>query len=64
MNSSGISISAGAKIKMDAAQIEASAGMVTVNAPMSKFSGVVQCDVLIANTVVGTSYTPGVGNLW
>jgi uncharacterized protein involved in type VI secretion and phage assembly len=64
MNSSGISITAASKIKMDAAQIEANAGMVTVNAGMSKFSGVVQCDTIIANAVVGTSYTPGVGNLW
>ena len=64
MNSSGISISAAAKVKIDAALIEASAGMVTVDAGMSKFSGVVQCDTLIANSVVGVSYTPGVGNLW
>ncbi len=33
--------------------------MVTVNAGMSKFSGVVQADTVIANSVVGTSYTPG-----
>jgi hypothetical protein len=25
---------------------------------------VVQCDTLIATTVVGTSYTPGAGNIW
>lgn len=64
MNSSGISISAPSKIKMDAAQIEASAGMVTVNAGMSKFSGVVQCDTLITNAVISSSYTPGAGNVW
>jgi hypothetical protein len=34
-----------------------------VNAGMSKFSGVVQCDTLIANSVVSTSYTPGAGNI-
>lgn len=64
MNSSGISISAATKIKLDAAQIEASAGMVTVNAGMSKFSGVVQCDTLISNAVISASYTPGAGNVW
>jgi len=35
-----------------------------VTAGMSKFSGVVQCDTLIATTVVGTTYTPGAGNIW
>ena len=30
----------------------------------STFSGVVQCDTMIANSVVGTSYTPGAGNIW
>ncbi len=64
MNSSGISVTAASKIKMSAAQIEANAGMVTVNAGMSKFNGVVQCDTMIATTVVGTTYTPGIGNLW
>ena len=41
-----------------------SAGMVTVDAGMSKFSGVVQCDTLITNSVVSSSYTPGAGNIW
>jgi hypothetical protein len=44
--------------------MEVSAGMVTVNAGMSKFSGVVQCDTLITNAVISTSYTPGAGNIW
>jgi hypothetical protein len=35
-----------------------------VNAATSTFSGVVQCDTMIASTVVGTSYTPGAGNIW
>ncbi len=39
------------------------AGQVTVDAGMAKFSGVVQCDTLIANTVVAATYTPGAGNL-
>jgi hypothetical protein len=38
--------------------------MVTVDAAMAKFSGVVKCEVLIATSVVGTSYTPGAGNVW
>jgi hypothetical protein len=31
---------------------------------MSTFSGIVQCDTIIATTVVGTTYTPGAGNVW
>lgn len=64
MEAGSISVSAVAKLKVDAPLIEASAGMVTVDAAMSKFSGIVQCDTLISNSVISVSYTPGVGNLW
>ncbi len=64
MDSGGISITAVSQVKVDAATIKASAGLVTVDAGLSKFSGVVQCDTLIANAVVSTTYTPGIGNLW
>jgi uncharacterized protein involved in type VI secretion and phage assembly len=39
------------------------AGVLSVSAGMASFSGVLQCTTLIATTVVGTTYTPGVGNL-
>jgi hypothetical protein len=45
-------------------RISISAGMVTVEAGMAQFTGVVKCDTLIANSVVGASYTPGAGNVW
>jgi uncharacterized protein involved in type VI secretion and phage assembly len=61
---SGITVNASAKVTVSASQVEVSAGMVTVNAGMSKFSGVVQCDTLISNTVVSATYTPGAGNIW
>ena len=38
--------------------------MVTVNAGLSKFSGVVQADTVISNSVISSSYTPGAGNIW
>ena len=59
----GITVNASAKVTIQASQIEVSAGMVTVNAGMSKFSGVVQCDTVISNSVVSASYTPGAGNV-
>lgn len=64
MESSGITITAAAQVKVEAATVKVSAGMVTVDAAMAKFSGVVKCEVLIATSVVGTSYTPGAGNVW
>jgi hypothetical protein len=45
------------------ARVKVMAPMVVVDSPQSKFSGVVQCDTLIANGVVASSYTPGAGNV-
>lgn len=64
MSPSGISITTSSQVKVEAAQVNVSAGMVQVDAGMSKFSGVVQCDTLISNSVVSASYTPGAGNIW
>jgi phage baseplate assembly protein V len=55
-------IESGAEVEIRASQIKASAGMVSVAAGMARFDGVVQCDTLIANSVVAASYTPGAGN--
>lgn len=60
----GVTITTSSRVAVDAATVEVSAGSVTVNAGMSRFSGVVQCNTLIATSVVGTSYTPGAGNIW
>ncbi len=64
MSASGISITTSGQVKVEASQVNVSAGMVQVDAGMSKFSGVVQCDTLISNSVVSASYTPGAGNIW
>lgn len=65
MESSGITINAAAKVTVNAgATVEVNASMVKVSAGMSQFSGVVQCDTLITNSVVSASYTPGAGNIW
>ncbi len=63
MEASGITITASAKVTINASQVAVSAGMVTVDAAMSKFSGVVQCDTMISNSVISASYTPGAGNI-
>ena len=65
LETSGITVNASANVTINAgAQVHVSAGMVNVVAGMSKFSGVVQCDTLISNTVISATYTPGAGNIW
>ena len=64
LDSSGVTITSSAQVKVQASTMEVNASMVTVNAGMSKFSGVVQADTVITNSVVSSSYTPGAGNIW
>lgn len=64
LDSSGISVQSSGTVQVQASQVKVSAGMVQVDAGMSKFSGVVKCDTLIATSVVGSTYTPGAGNVW
>lgn len=45
--------------------VNVTAPSVNVTAPTSTFSGIVNCQTLIASVgVVSPSYTPGVGNVW
>jgi uncharacterized protein involved in type VI secretion and phage assembly len=64
LESAGVTVTSSGKVSVQASTVEISAGSVTVNAGMSKFNGVVQADTVIATSVVGTSYTPGAGNIW
>ena len=64
LEAAGITVTASAKVTVNASQVAISAGMVTVDAGMSKFSGVVQADTVITNSVISASYTPGAGNIW
>ncbi len=61
---SGVTVNSAGKVTISASQVEVTAGMVTVNAGMSKFSGVVQADTVITNTIIAATYTPGAGNIW
>jgi uncharacterized protein involved in type VI secretion and phage assembly len=64
LGSAEISINSSGPVNINAANVAVSASMVQVDAGMSRFSGVVQADTVIANSVVGASYTPGAGNIW
>jgi type VI secretion system secreted protein VgrG len=59
-----ITVTAGGEITITAGgEITITAPMVTVTAAMASFAGVVECSVLIAESVVSPAYTPGVGNM-
>jgi hypothetical protein len=64
LDTQGANVSAAGRVTVSGSQVEISAGMVSVSANMSKFSGVVQADTIITNSVVSASYTPGAGNIW
>lgn len=61
---SGITVTTSSKVTVNASTVEVTAGMVTVNAGMSRFSGVVQADTVICNSIISAAYTPGAGNIW
>ncbi len=64
ITSSEINITSSSQVNVDASMVNITAGMVSVDAGMSKFSGVVQADTVISNSVISASYTPGAGNIW
>jgi uncharacterized protein involved in type VI secretion and phage assembly len=59
-----VTVQTSSSVTLQSAGVTVSAPSVTVNAAMSQFSGAIQCDTLIANTVMGAAYTPGAGNIW
>lgn len=64
LTASGVNIIGTGNVNLTATTFEISASMIKGNSGMSQFSGVVQCDTIIATSVVGSSYTPGAGNIW
>jgi len=64
METAGVTVTAAIKLTVNAPIVEVSASMVKVSAGMSTFSGVVQADTVITNTIIAATYTPGAGNIW
>ncbi len=64
MDSKGISLQTSAKFTVQANAIEMTATQVKVDTPLATFSASVKSSVLISTSVVGTTYTPGAGNVW
>jgi len=59
----GITVTSSAKVTINASTVEVSAGSLTFNTGMSRFSGVVQADTVICNSIISASYSPGAGNI-
>ncbi len=66
IDSSGVTIDAPtSQVQVTAAaSMSLTAPMLTVNAPMTTFSGNVTCQLLMATTVTASTYSPGAGNVW
>lgn len=60
----GVTVNTPMEVKVQATMVSISAPLVKVDAGMSRFSGVVQADTVITNSVISASYTPGAGNIW
>lgn len=61
---SGITITAATKLSISAATAEFDIGEVTVSSGIWTYSGAVTCDSMMSQSVIGATYTPGVGNIW
>jgi hypothetical protein len=59
----GVTIHAAGRVTINATELKVSAANLVIDAGVSKFNGVVQCDTLISDSVVSASYSPGAGNL-
>ena len=64
LDGAGVTVRTGATVSVDAGQVEVTAGSVAVKTGTATFSGVVQCNTLVATTVNASVYSPGVGNIW
>lgn len=64
IDTQGVSINTPGQVKVQANLVKITSPVVQVDAPISKFSGVVQADTVITNSIIAASYTPGAGNIW
>ena len=61
---SAVHVSNSGQVTVNGTTLKLNASMVDVQAATSKFSGMVQADTLVTNSVISKSYTPGAGNIW
>jgi hypothetical protein len=64
LENGNVSIQGIGTVRIDGSVIELNAAQVQINSAVVHATGVVNCDTIIARSVVGSSYTPGAGNMW
>ncbi len=62
--SSQATLSIAGTLQVEASAIHISASRVTIDAGMVQCFGLLKCDTIVASAVIGSSYTPGAGNIW
>jgi hypothetical protein len=62
-NGGGGAAGAGGPARLEGSTVDISGAVVNINSGMTRASGVLQVDTLIANSVVSSNYTPGAGNI-
>jgi len=63
MDTTGISLKSPTNVEIEATSLQVAASMVTIDAPMSRFSGIVQSETNITNTTISATYSRGEGNI-
>ena len=71
VDATGIRVQSPLKVTVDASKVDVNASVFDVNTSSANFnagivnaSGVIKCQTIQANSVIGASYTPGAGNVW
>ncbi|HTN49881.1 MAG TPA: phage baseplate assembly protein V [Burkholderiaceae bacterium] len=64
LSPTGVEIAAAGTVKIAASAIDLSAAAISFHAGIARFDGVVQCQTLVSDSVVASSYTPGAGNVF
>jgi phage baseplate assembly protein gpV len=63
VGATGITLTSGAIVSIEASTVEITSAMISAEAAITEFVGVVNTPTLIAESIVGTAYTPGAGNI-
>ena len=65
LSTSGIKVSSASQVEVSgSATVKVSAPFVKVDCPFTQVTGILFCDMLVTNSVMSPSYTPGAGNVW
>ncbi len=64
LSSGGIKVKTGGEVTVEGSTMSVTAGTLSVDCAFSDFSGIINCDMLVTNSVISSSYTPGAGNVW